>query len=115
MGRRVAACEVWEIVEKRMEAVWLRMENVVLLPEEIVLAVLEEREEAEEGDGNEEKNGYPTAHREFVERIKENQGKVEEAIAPLVVEALGMSGLRFVKVGLEAGAGKQYSVFQLNN
>ncbi|KAH7820718.1 uncharacterized protein MONOS_14717 [Monocercomonoides exilis] len=79
----------------------------------ITLAVLEEREEAEEGergckegdkegeekggrkggDGNEVKGGYPAAHREFVERIKENQGKLEEAIAQMVVEALGMSGL----------------------
>ncbi|KAH7831474.1 uncharacterized protein MONOS_16972 [Monocercomonoides exilis] len=63
----------------------------------IVLVVLEEREEAEEGDVNEVKGGYPAAHREFVERIKENRGKLEEAMAPLVVEALGMSGLRFVK------------------
>ncbi|KAH7817058.1 uncharacterized protein MONOS_13828 [Monocercomonoides exilis] len=71
----------------------------------ISLAELEEREEAEEGeregaeggDGTEEKGGYRTAHRDFVERIKENKGKLEEAIAPLVVEALGLSGLRFVK------------------
>ncbi|KAH7823395.1 uncharacterized protein MONOS_17600 [Monocercomonoides exilis] len=79
--------------------------------------MLEEREEAEEGErggkegeengeedgrkegseGNEEKGGYPTAHREFVERIKESQGKLEEAIAPLVVEGLGLGRLRFVK------------------
>ncbi|KAH7816300.1 uncharacterized protein MONOS_10035 [Monocercomonoides exilis] len=65
-------------------------------------AVLEEREKAEEGGGNEVKGGYPAAHREFVERIKENQGKLEEAMALLVVEALGLSGLRFVKVGAEA-------------
>ncbi|KAH7825131.1 uncharacterized protein MONOS_1492 [Monocercomonoides exilis] len=63
MGRGVAVCEVGEIVEKRMEAVWLRMEDVVLLSEEIVLAVLEEREEVEEGDVNEVKGGYPAAHR----------------------------------------------------
>ncbi|KAH7817085.1 uncharacterized protein MONOS_8006 [Monocercomonoides exilis] len=67
----------------------------------ISLAELEEREEAEEGeregaeggDGTEEKGGYRTAHRDFVERIKENQGKLEEAIAPLVVEAFGLSRL----------------------
>ncbi|KAH7818992.1 uncharacterized protein MONOS_8097 [Monocercomonoides exilis] len=100
----------------------------------IALAVLEEREEVEEGekggkeveekgeedggkdggreggDGNEEKGVYPTAHREFVERIKENQGKLEEAMAPLVVEALGLSGLRFVKADAEVGADKQHSV-----
>ncbi|KAH7815148.1 uncharacterized protein MONOS_12830 [Monocercomonoides exilis] len=89
-----------------------------------------EREEAEEGerrgkegdkegeekgwrkgvDGNEEKSGYPTAHREFVDRIKENQGKLEEAMAPLVVEALGLSGLRFVKAEAEVGVSKQHSV-----
>ncbi|KAH7831467.1 uncharacterized protein MONOS_15419 [Monocercomonoides exilis] len=93
MGRGIEVREV----DKRMDAVWLRMEDMVLLPEEIVLVVLEEREEAEEGDVNEVKGGYPAAHREFVERIKENRGKLEEAMAPLVVEALGMSGLRFVK------------------
>ncbi|KAH7818636.1 uncharacterized protein MONOS_8386 [Monocercomonoides exilis] len=110
------------------------MEDVVQSPAAIELAVLEEREEAEEGekggkrgeekgeedggkdggreggDGNEEKGGYPTAHREFVERIKENQGKLEEAIAPLVVEALGLSGLRFVKADAEVGADQQHSV-----
>ncbi|KAH7831500.1 uncharacterized protein MONOS_11999 [Monocercomonoides exilis] len=62
----------------------------------------------EEGDVNEVKGGYPTAHREFVERIKENQGKLEEAMAPLVVEALGLSGLRFVKADAEVGASKQH-------
>ncbi|KAH7823528.1 uncharacterized protein MONOS_11759 [Monocercomonoides exilis] len=70
--------------------------------------------EGERGDGNEEKGAYPTAHREFVERIKENQVKLEEAMAPLVVEVLGMSRLRFVKAGMEAeaedGADKQHSV-----
>ncbi|KAH7819598.1 uncharacterized protein MONOS_15974 [Monocercomonoides exilis] len=62
----------------------------------------------EEGEGNEEKGGYPTAHREFVERIKENQGKLEEAMAPLVVEALGLSGLRFVKAETEVCESKQH-------
>ncbi|KAH7827768.1 uncharacterized protein MONOS_17273 [Monocercomonoides exilis] len=123
MGRGIAVCEVGEIVEKGLDAAGLRMEDVVLPPAAIALAVLEEREEAEEGeregkegeeegeedrgkeggDGNEEKGGYPTAHGEFVERIKENQGKLEEAIAPLVVEALGLSGLRFVKADAEVG------------
>ncbi|KAH7826239.1 uncharacterized protein MONOS_7673 [Monocercomonoides exilis] len=64
----------------------------------------------EGGDRNEEKGGYPTAHREFVERIKENQGKLEEAMAPLIVKALGLSGLRFVKAEVEVGADKQHSV-----
>ncbi|KAH7832711.1 uncharacterized protein MONOS_10943 [Monocercomonoides exilis] len=93
------------------------MEDIVQSHAAIVQAVLEEREEAEEGekggkegeekgeedggreggDGNEEKGGYPAAHREFVERIKENQGKLEEAMAPLIVEALGLRRLRFVK------------------
>ncbi|KAH7823360.1 uncharacterized protein MONOS_8448 [Monocercomonoides exilis] len=121
-----------------MEAVWLSVEDVVLSPAAIALAVLEEREEAEEGergckegdkegeemgeedggkdrgreggDGNEEKGGYPTAHRDFVERIKEKQGKLEEAMVPLVVEALGLSGLRFVKAESEADSDKQHSV-----
>ncbi|KAH7818447.1 uncharacterized protein MONOS_14078 [Monocercomonoides exilis] len=103
------------------------MEDVVLSPAAIALAVLEEREEAEEGekggkkgeekgedgrregdDGNEEKGGYPTDHREFVEKIKENQGKLEEAMAPLVVEALGLSLLRFVKAETEVD--KHHSV-----
>ncbi|KAH7827132.1 uncharacterized protein MONOS_12634 [Monocercomonoides exilis] len=125
MGRGIAVCEVGEIVEKGLDAAGLRMEDVVLSPAAIALAVLEEREEVEEGergckegdkegeekgeedggkdggkeggDGNEEKCGYPTAHREFVERIKENRGKLEEAMAPLVVETLGLSRLRFVK------------------
>ncbi|KAH7828770.1 uncharacterized protein MONOS_11278 [Monocercomonoides exilis] len=99
MGRVVALCE----------------------PAEIALVALEEREEAEEGekgykegeekgeedggrergDGNEEKGGYPTAHGEFVERIKENQGKLEEAMVQLVVEAQGLSRLRFVKAEAE--------------
>ncbi|KAH7823546.1 uncharacterized protein MONOS_12739 [Monocercomonoides exilis] len=50
--------------------------------------VLEEWEEAEEGEGYEEKDEYPTAHREYVRKIKENQGKLEEAMVPLVTEAL---------------------------
>ncbi|KAH7831524.1 uncharacterized protein MONOS_11111 [Monocercomonoides exilis] len=138
MGRGIAVCEVGEIVEKGLDAAGLRMEDVVLSPAAIALAVLEEREEVEEGergckegdkegeekgeedggkdggkeggDGNEEKCGYPTAHREFVERIKENRGKLEEAMAPLIVEALGLSGLRFVKAEAEVGAYKQHSV-----
>ncbi|KAH7825977.1 uncharacterized protein MONOS_4549 [Monocercomonoides exilis] len=125
IGRGIAVCEVGEIVEKGLSAAGLRTEDVVLLPEEIALDVLEEREEAEEGerggkegeergeeyggrvggkdegreggDGNEEKGGYPAAHREFVERIKENLGKMEKAMEQLVVEALGLSWLRFVK------------------
>eukprot|EP00770_Monocercomonoides_exilis_P000298 MONOS_296.1-p1 / transcript=MONOS_296.1 / gene=MONOS_296 / organism=Monocercomonoides_exilis_PA203 / gene_product=unspecified product / transcript_product=unspecified product / location=Mono_scaffold00005:56407-56772(+) / protein_length=122 / sequence_SO=supercontig / SO=protein_coding / is_pseudo=false len=86
------------------------MKDVNLLPAAIALAVREEREEteegeseeAEEGDENEVKCVYPTAHREFVERMKEIQGKLEEAMAPLNVEALGLSRLRFVKVETEA-------------
>ncbi|KAH7817089.1 uncharacterized protein MONOS_8002 [Monocercomonoides exilis] len=100
------------------------MEDVVLSPAAIALEALEEREKAEEGerggkegeekgggergDGNEEKGSYLTAHREFVEKIKENQGKLEEAMAPLIVEGLGLSGLRFVKADAEAD--KQHSV-----
>ncbi|KAH7818702.1 uncharacterized protein MONOS_2140 [Monocercomonoides exilis] len=108
--RVVAVCEVGKIAEKGLSAAGLRMEDVVQSPAAIELAVLKEREEAEEGergckegdkegeekgeedggkdggreggDGNEEKGGYPTAHREFVERIKENQGKLEEAMTP---------------------------------
>ncbi|KAH7815543.1 uncharacterized protein MONOS_7160 [Monocercomonoides exilis] len=133
MGREVAVCEVGGIVEKGLSAAGLRMEDVVLSPAAIALAVLEEREEVEDGerggkegeekgeekgedgrregdDGNEEKGGYPTAHREFVKRIKENQGKLEEAMAQLVVEAFGLSWLRFVKADAEAGADKQHSV-----
>ncbi|KAH7815970.1 uncharacterized protein MONOS_13057 [Monocercomonoides exilis] len=133
MGRMVALCEAGEIVEKGMLAAGLRMEDVVLFPEAIALAMLDGREEVEEGngngeegeekgeedggkdggreggDGNEEKGWYPTAHRKFVERIKEKQGKLEEAMAPLAVEALGLSRLRFVKAEAEAGADKQHS------
>ncbi|KAH7827825.1 uncharacterized protein MONOS_12314 [Monocercomonoides exilis] len=89
------------------------MEDVVLFHAAIALAELEEREEVEEGerrgkegeedgeekggrergDGNEEKGGYQTAHRDFVERIKEKQRKLEEAMVLLVVEALGLSWL----------------------
>ncbi|KAH7815742.1 uncharacterized protein MONOS_12845 [Monocercomonoides exilis] len=106
------------------------MEDVVLSPAAIALAVLEEREEAEgeemgeekgeekgeedegrdRGDGNEEKGRYPTAHREHAKRIKENQGKLEEAMASLVAEALELSGLRFEKARSEAEADKKYSV-----
>ncbi|KAH7830290.1 uncharacterized protein MONOS_7557 [Monocercomonoides exilis] len=107
MGRGIAVCEVGGIVEKGLSAAGLRIEDIVQSRAVIVQAVFDEREEAEEGDGNEEKGGYPTARREFVERIKENQGKLEEAIALLVVEALGLSGLRFVKAGTEAEADKQ--------
>ncbi|KAH7821117.1 uncharacterized protein MONOS_13549 [Monocercomonoides exilis] len=94
MGRGVAMCEVGEIVEKELDVAGLRMEDVILSQAAIAQAVLEELEEAEEGDGNEEKGWHPTAHREFVERIKENQGKLEEAMELLIVEALGLSGLR---------------------
>ncbi|KAH7818867.1 uncharacterized protein MONOS_13813 [Monocercomonoides exilis] len=100
--------EVGEIVEKGLSAAGLRMEDVVLLPEEIVLVVLEEREEAEEGDVNEVKGGYPAAHREFVERVKKNQGKPEEVMAQLNVETLGLSRLRFVKADTEVCVSKQH-------
>ncbi|KAH7816452.1 uncharacterized protein MONOS_15518 [Monocercomonoides exilis] len=136
--RGIAVCEVGEIVEKGLDAAGLRMEDVVLSPAAIELAVLKEREEAEEGkrggkegeekgeergkekgeedegrdggDGNEEKGGYPTVHREYVGKIKENQGKLEEAMAQLVVEALGLSQLRSVKVKTHKEADKRYSV-----
>ncbi|KAH7820374.1 uncharacterized protein MONOS_6247 [Monocercomonoides exilis] len=107
MVLRVAVCEVEEIVEKGLSAAGLRMEDVVLPPAAIALAVLEEREEAEEGGGNRVKGGHRTVHREFVERIKENQGKLEEAMEPLV-EALGLSGLRFVKEETHEKTGKQH-------
>ncbi|KAH7823449.1 uncharacterized protein MONOS_9629 [Monocercomonoides exilis] len=42
-----------------------------------------------------------------MERIKEKQGKLESAMVLLVVEALGPSGLRLVKAGMEAD--KQHS------
>eukprot|EP00770_Monocercomonoides_exilis_P016328 MONOS_16282.1-p1 / transcript=MONOS_16282.1 / gene=MONOS_16282 / organism=Monocercomonoides_exilis_PA203 / gene_product=unspecified product / transcript_product=unspecified product / location=Mono_scaffold01612:4538-5904(+) / protein_length=298 / sequence_SO=supercontig / SO=protein_coding / is_pseudo=false len=123
-----------EGAEKEIEAAMLWMEDVVLPPAAIALAVLEEREEAEEGergckegeekgkekgeedggrdggDGNEEKGGYPTAHREHVERIEEIQVMLEEAMTPMVVDVLGLSGLRFVKAETEVGADKQHSV-----
>ncbi|KAH7820936.1 uncharacterized protein MONOS_9162 [Monocercomonoides exilis] len=112
---------------------WITQDNFTAL---IALAVLEEREEAEEGekggkegskdgeeeegreggDGNEEKGVYMTSRREFVERIKENQGKQENTMSPLVVEALELSWLRFVKAvakaeaDTEAGPDKQHSV-----
>ncbi|KAH7831279.1 uncharacterized protein MONOS_11208 [Monocercomonoides exilis] len=120
-------------MEEELERAGLRMEDEVLSSAVIALVVLEEREEAEEGekggkegeekgeengeedggrevgDGNEENGRYPTAHREYVEKIKEKQGKLEETMSPLVVEALGLSGLRFVKAEAEAGANKQHS------
>ncbi|KAH7819265.1 uncharacterized protein MONOS_2878 [Monocercomonoides exilis] len=114
------------------------MEDVVLSPAAIAPAEVEEREEEEEGergckegdkegeemgeedggkdrgieggDGNEEKNGYSTAHRYFVERIKEKQGKLESAMVLLVVEALGLCRLRFVKAEAEADSDKQHSL-----
>ncbi|KAH7815487.1 uncharacterized protein MONOS_5416 [Monocercomonoides exilis] len=75
------------------------MEDVVQSLIAIVLAVIEERKDVEGGkegeekgkedgeedggreggDLNEEKGEYPIAHRELVERIKEDQGKLEEA------------------------------------
>ncbi|KAH7826803.1 uncharacterized protein MONOS_3884 [Monocercomonoides exilis] len=71
--------------------------------------MLEGREEVEECEGNEEKGGYPILQIEFVERIKEKQRKLEEAMAPLVVDALGLSRLRFVKE-TKAEVDKQHSV-----
>ncbi|KAH7818896.1 uncharacterized protein MONOS_1730 [Monocercomonoides exilis] len=53
MGRGVAVCEVGEIVEKGMEAVWLRIKDVILLHVAIALAAREEREETEEGEREE--------------------------------------------------------------
>ncbi|KAH7819368.1 uncharacterized protein MONOS_9249 [Monocercomonoides exilis] len=75
MERVIAVCEVGEIVEKGLDVVGPKMEDVVLSLAAIALAVPEEREEAEGGDGDEVKGGYPVAHREFVEKIKDNQGK----------------------------------------
>ncbi|KAH7823487.1 uncharacterized protein MONOS_9868 [Monocercomonoides exilis] len=49
MGRGVAVCEVGEIVEKGLSEAGLMMEDV-LSPAAIALAVLEEREEAEDGE-----------------------------------------------------------------
>ncbi|KAH7824076.1 uncharacterized protein MONOS_1703 [Monocercomonoides exilis] len=79
MGRGVAVCEVGEIVEKRMEAVWLRMEDVVLLSEEIVLAVLEEREEAEEAKEKEKKKEKKLAVEKKMNK-KEIHEKVKQEI-----------------------------------
>ncbi|KAH7820340.1 uncharacterized protein MONOS_2246 [Monocercomonoides exilis] len=50
MGRGVAVCEVGEIMEKGLSEAGLRMEDVILSPAAIALALLEEREEAEEGE-----------------------------------------------------------------
>ncbi|KAH7815134.1 uncharacterized protein MONOS_13518 [Monocercomonoides exilis] len=122
MGRGVAVCEVVKIVEKGLAAAGLRKEDVVEEGEggnkggnkgggkEGEEEGKEEGKEdggREGGDGNEVKGGCPTAHREFVERIKENQMKLEEAMALLVVEALGLSELRFVKAEAEADSDKQ--------
>ncbi|KAH7832118.1 uncharacterized protein MONOS_1655 [Monocercomonoides exilis] len=114
------------------------MEDAVLSPASIALTILEKREEAEEGerrgkeggkegeengekegkeeggreggDEDEEKGGRPIAHGEFVKRIKENQRKLEEAMALLVVEAFGLSRLRSVKAVAEADSDKQHFV-----
>ncbi|KAH7821009.1 uncharacterized protein MONOS_7686 [Monocercomonoides exilis] len=112
----VCGCEVGEIDSKELSEAWLGMEDVVLSQVSIALAVLEEREEVEEGErggkdgGKGEKKSEKKMDGEFVERNKENQEKLEEVIAPLVVEALGLSGLRFVKEKAEVGVNKQHSV-----
>ncbi|KAH7814834.1 uncharacterized protein MONOS_14840 [Monocercomonoides exilis] len=80
MERGIAVCKVGEIVEKGLEEVGLRMEDVVLSPAAIALAVPEEREE------DETKGDYPTAHREYSKRIKEKQWKLEDAMEPPVAE-----------------------------
>ncbi|KAH7828514.1 uncharacterized protein MONOS_7711 [Monocercomonoides exilis] len=77
--------------------------------EALLQAVLEEREEAKEGEGDEMKGDCPAAHRELVERIKKSQGKQEEAMESTVVEALGLSWLRFAKAEDEAEADKPHS------
>ncbi|KAH7818047.1 uncharacterized protein MONOS_5075 [Monocercomonoides exilis] len=91
MGQGVAACEVGKIKEKAPEDIRLKVEDVVMLTGVIALDVLEEREDEVRGggDGNKEKGLYPTAHREFVERIKEKQGKLESAMVLLVGKHLG--------------------------
>ncbi|KAH7815005.1 uncharacterized protein MONOS_9608 [Monocercomonoides exilis] len=58
MGRGVAVCDMGEIVEKKLSAAGLRMEDVVLSPAAIALVALEGREEAEEGGGNGVKDGW---------------------------------------------------------
>ncbi|KAH7817095.1 uncharacterized protein MONOS_7996 [Monocercomonoides exilis] len=78
MGRGVAVCEVGGIVEKGLSAAGLRMEDVVLPPAAIVLAVLEEREEEEEeeGDWNEakrEKKGEKKREKKMEKNIKEKR------------------------------------------
>ncbi|KAH7821613.1 uncharacterized protein MONOS_13202 [Monocercomonoides exilis] len=69
-------------VEKALEVGRLTMVDVVLLPDTIVLAIRELREEEEGGggDGNRENGCYSTVSRECEERVKENQVKLEEAM-----------------------------------
>ncbi|KAH7828628.1 uncharacterized protein MONOS_14312 [Monocercomonoides exilis] len=62
--------EAEDIVGKEFEETGLRTEDEALL-----LEVLEELEEAKEGEGEEMKGGCPAAHRELVERIKKSQGE----------------------------------------
>ncbi|KAH7816485.1 uncharacterized protein MONOS_15632 [Monocercomonoides exilis] len=107
----VAVREVGEIMEKGLSAAGLGMEDVVLSPAAIELAVLEKREEAKEGEGDEMKGGYPIARREFVKKqTKENHRKLEEAMAQLVVEALGLVLLRFMKAEVKTDIDKQHSM-----
>ncbi|KAH7821110.1 uncharacterized protein MONOS_13728 [Monocercomonoides exilis] len=111
-----------KIVEKELKEAAQRMEDMVQSYAAIVLAVFDEREEAEEGEkgGKEgEEKGEEEGEdgrRDGGDGIIENQVKLEEAKVPLVVEALGLSELRFVKAEVgteaeaEAGTNKQHSI-----
>ncbi|KAH7823725.1 uncharacterized protein MONOS_15310 [Monocercomonoides exilis] len=81
-----------KIVEKGLSEVGLRMEDAVLSPAAIALAVLEELEEAEEGGGNERKST-------ILQRTE-------------IVEALELSRLKFMNTEAEAkvDTDKQHSV-----
>ncbi|KAH7832425.1 uncharacterized protein MONOS_4609 [Monocercomonoides exilis] len=81
-GKEAAVCKVGKIVEKGMEEVGLRMEDVVLSPAAIALAVLEEQKESEEAEeegkegGKEgEEKGEEHGKREEDERIKQETEK----------------------------------------
>ncbi|KAH7822289.1 uncharacterized protein MONOS_9658 [Monocercomonoides exilis] len=57
MGRGVAVCEVREIVKKGLLEAGLGMEDVIPSQVSIALAVLEEREKAEEGESGGKEGG----------------------------------------------------------
>ncbi|KAA6328079.1 MAG: hypothetical protein EZS28_053757, partial [Streblomastix strix] len=85
--------------------------SLLLSPAVVALAALEEREEEEEKEEMEKakKNGeqiedekkvFPSTHRQFVQKIKENQVLLEETLAPKIAEALGIDAIQDLQAEL---------------